>query len=62
MECPKCNKRMEFGFTWIEHDGIGHPGPQTWICSCGYIEPLKLPEMEVTCSPILNENVWVKEV
>ncbi len=40
MTCPKCNKEIVWGYTWIEHQGIGHPGPQTWICECGYVEPI----------------------
>jgi len=54
MICPKCKKEMEWGYTWIQHGGIGHPGPQTWICSCGYVEPIKPLVTETT----FNKTEW----
>ena len=47
MLCPKCNKEMVWGYTWIEHQGIGHPGPQTWVCKCGYTASI-VPEVTLT--------------
>ena len=41
MVCPKCKEEMTWGYTWIQHGDIGHPGPQTWLCKCGYVEPIK---------------------
>jgi len=48
MKCPKCNNELVWGYTWIEHQGIGHPGPQTWFCNvCTYVEPIKFSEIEI---------------
>jgi hypothetical protein len=49
MICPKCGSEMEWGLTWIEHQGIGHPGHETWFCSCGYVAPIK---------PLVETVVW----
>lgn len=49
MKCPKCGIEMVWGYTWIEHQGIGHPGFQTWFCTiCNYVEPIEQPDFEVT--------------
>lgn len=58
--CPKCKEEMTWGYTWIQHGDMGHPGPQTWVCKCGYVEPIKIPDFEVTSYPVLNKTVWVK--
>ncbi len=46
-ECPKCKRAMQYLFSWIEHDGVGHPGsPIAWVCiSCNHKEYFK-PEWE----------------
>jgi hypothetical protein len=48
--CPKCDSQMQFLFSWIEHNGFGHPGfPIAWICmKCDHREKIEFELGEVT--------------
>jgi ssDNA-binding Zn-finger/Zn-ribbon topoisomerase 1 len=45
--CPKCDGQMQYIFSWIEHDGFGHPGsPIAWSCmKCKHREEFEKPDL-----------------